>query len=97
MSDLTRYEQETVYRYNQEERFAYCFTYDNALIRKLDKFIENGEEIIVSREGDGWKEYKFPKKCIKVRFPRQLSDEQRQKMAERFKSAVRKENSDGMA
>ena len=92
MAKLSRYEQETFFNYNQEERMAVCTTYDSALIRKLDKLIEKGEEIIVTNEGEGWREYKFPKKCIKVRFPRQLSSEQRKKLAERMKSALRKEN-----
>ena len=94
---LTKYEQETIINYNQEEKTASCFTHDPALIRKLDEFVRNGEVITVVREGDGWKEYKFPKKCVKVRFPRKLSDEQRQEMAERMKRAVRKENDNGMA
>lgn len=94
---LTKYEQETIINYNQEEKTAFCFTHDLALIRKLDEFARNGEAITVVREGDGWKEYKFPKKCVKVRFPRKLSDEQRREMAERMKRAVRKENDNGMA
>ena len=94
---LTKYEQETISNYNQEEKTASCFTYDRALIRKLDEFVRNGEAITVVREGDGWKEYKFPKKCVKVRFPRKLSDEQRREMAERMKRTVRKENDNGMA
>lgn len=94
---LTKYEQETIINYNQEEKTASCFTHDLALIHKLDEFVRNGEAITVVREGDGWKEYKFPKKCVKVRFPRKLSDEQRQEMAERMKRAVRKENDNGMA
>lgn len=93
---LTKYEQETIINYNQEEKTASCFTHDLALIRKLDEFARNGEAITVVREGDGWKEYKFPKKCIKVRFPRKLSEEQRQNMAERMKS-MRKEDDNGMA
>lgn len=94
---LTKYEQETIINYNQEEKTASCFTHDLALIRKLDEFVRNGEAITVVQEGDGWKEYKFPKKCVKVRFPRKLSDEQRQEMAERMKRVMRKENDNGMA
>lgn len=82
---LTKYEQETIINYNQEEKTASIYTHDSALIRKLDRAIENGEEITVKREGDGWKEYELSKRCIKIRFPRKLSDEQRSKMAERMK------------
>ena len=94
---LTKYEQETIVNYSQAEHLASCYTHDKSLMLKLDRLIEKGEAITVVREGDGWKEYKFPKKCVKVRFPRKLSDEQRQEMAERMKRAVRKENNNGMA
>lgn len=90
---LTKYEQETIINYNQEEKTASIYTHDAALMRKLDAALENGEEITVKREGDGWKEYEVPKRCIKVRFPRKISDEQRQKMADRMKS-MRKDNDD---
>lgn len=86
MTKLTKYEQETIFNYNQEEKTASCYTHDPALIRKLDRLIENGEAITVSREGDGWKEYLFPKSWLKVRPPRKLSDEQRQNLANRMKS-----------
>lgn len=86
MAQLTKYEQETIFNYNQEEKTASCYTCDAALIRKLDRLCENNEAITVSREGDGWKEYTFPKSWLKVRPPRELSDEQRQKLSERMKS-----------
>ena len=61
MAKYTKYEQETIFNYNQEEKTASYYTCDAALIRKLDRLIEKGEAITVSREGDGWKEYLFPK------------------------------------
>lgn len=86
MAKYTKYEQETIFNYNQEEKTASCYTCDPALIRKLDRLIENGEAITVTRDGDGWREYKFPKSWLKVRPPRKLSDEQRQELANRMKS-----------
>lgn len=87
MAKYTKYEQETIFNYNQEEKTASCYTCDAALIRKLDRLIEKGEAITVSREGgDGWKEYLFPKSWLKVRPPRKLSDEQRENLANRMKS-----------
>ena len=86
MAKYTKYEQETIFNYNQEEKTASRYTCDAALIRKLDRLIEKGEAITVSREGDGWKEYLFPKSWLKVRPPRKLSDEQRENLANRMKS-----------
>lgn len=93
---LTKYEQETIINYNQAEHLASCYTHDKSLMLKLDRLIEKGEAITVVLEGNGWKEYNFPKKCIKVRFPRKLSEVQRQNMAERMKF-MRKEDDNGMA
>ncbi len=91
MAHLTKYEQETIFNYNQEEKTASCFTHDPALIRKLDRLCEKDKAITVTREGDGWREYTFPKSWLKVRPPRKLSDEQRQELANRMKS-IRKED-----
>lgn len=66
---LTKYEQETIINYNQEEKTASCFTHDLALIRKLDEFVRNGEAITVVREGDGWKEYESLRNVLKFVFP----------------------------
>lgn len=81
--DLTKYEMETIYNYNQEEPPASCYTMDRALIRRLDVFAGKHKEITVVRTGEGVREYTFPKKWIKVRTPKQLSDEQRENMAKR--------------
>lgn len=97
MARLTKYEQETIFNYNQEEKTASCFTHDAALIRKLDRLCENGETITVTKEGDGWKEYTFPKSWLKVRPPRKLSDEQRREMANRMKSMRKDNEENGMA
>lgn len=80
---LTKQEQETIVNYNQEDKAASCFTYDQSLIRRLDILCEKSSDIIVTKTGDGCKEYSFPKRWVKIKMPRQLSDEQRQKAAER--------------
>ena len=81
--DLTKYEMETIYNYNQEEPLASCYTMDRALMRRLDALAEKHKEITVVRADEGVREYTFPKKWIKVRAPKELSDEQRENMAKR--------------
>lgn len=83
MMELTKYEMETIYNYNQEEPLASCYTMDKALIRRLDALAQKHKEITIVREGEGVREYTFPKKWIKVRAPKELSDEQRENMAKR--------------
>lgn len=91
MARLTKYEQETIFNYNQEKKDCTLYTHDPALIRKMDKLIENGEAITVTRRAEGCAEYQFTKKAIKVRFPRKLSDEKRAELIERMRN-IRKEN-----
>ena len=81
--DLTKYEMETIYNYNQEEPLASCYTMDRALIRRLDALAEKHKEITIVRADEVVREYTFPKKWIKVKTPRQLSDEKRQELKNR--------------
>lgn len=83
--NLTKYEQETIINYNNEEKTASVFTYDKSLIRKLDKRLSDSPDMKLVRRGDDFAEYSLPKKWIKVAFPRQYSDEQRAEMAERMR------------
>lgn len=88
--NLTKYEQETIINYNNEEKTASVFTYDKSLIRKLDKRLSEMPDMKLIRRGEDFAEYSLPKKWIKVAFPRQYSDEQRAEMAERMKAAREK-------
>lgn len=88
--NLTKYEQETIINYNNEEKTASIFTYDKSLIRKLDKRLAEMSDMKFIRRGEDFAEYSLPKKWIKVAFPRQYSDEQRAEMAERMKAAREK-------
>lgn len=92
MSRITRYEQETIINYNNEEKVASVFTYDKSLIRKLNAHMDDFPDIKLVNTGDDWAEYSIPKKWVKVHFPRQLTDEQRSEMAERMKNARGKNN-----
>lgn len=88
---LTRMEQETVIRYNAEEDFMEIYTAYPPLMRKLaeqpayekireDKF--EGEVIAMT--------FKADKKLITLRSKRksrEMTDEERQKVAERFAKA----------
>lgn len=92
--NLTKYEQETIINYNNEEKTASIFTYDKSLIRKLDKRLAEMSDMKLIRRGEDFAEYSLPKKWIKVAFPRQYSDEQRAEMAERMKAARNMNNED---
>lgn len=93
MTNLTKYEQETIILYNNEEKTATISTCDRSLIRKLDRRLVDYPEIQRTKSGEDFAEYILPKKWIKVSFPRQLTDEQRAEMSNRMR-AIREAQED---
>lgn len=57
--NLTKYEQETIINYNNEEKTASIFTYDKSLIRKLDKRLAEMSDMKLIRRGEDFAEYSF--------------------------------------
>lgn len=89
---MVKSEMETIINYNQLLDTASVFTFDKKLINKIEKLRENDTRISLLREGDGWKEYILPKRAIKIRMPRELSEEERVKLADRMKNTLRKDD-----
>jgi len=81
---LTRVEQETIILYNQEDKTAVCTTCDPSLKRKLDDLCEKSVEITKKTLSDDCEEYTFPRSWVKIKMPRQLTDEQRERLAEQM-------------
>lgn len=89
MSNLSALERETIANYNQQETEACVFTYDTVLQRKLDKLCaERPDEIKMTVECNGSKNYVFPKKWFKITPPRKsnMTDEQKAAGAARLKA-----------
>ena len=94
--NMTRYEMETIINYNQAEKTASIYTCDRSLMRKLDKLCSESEEITVEKEDEFSKTYILPKKWVKVRKTRQLSEEEREKLASRMRAIREGEDTDEM-
>jgi len=79
---LTRYEQETVIGYNNEEKTATLYTADPVVIRRMDRLCEKRPEyyrVIKEEMYKGEllsKTYEFPKKLIKFYVPQVYTEEQ---------------------
>ena len=73
---MTLYEQETNINFNAEECEAVIYTAYKPMMRKLDKLLDRGEVSVVSEDQYG-KTYRLPKKWIKVRPSRILSEEEK--------------------
>lgn len=78
-------EMETVINYNQAEPDAICSTFDRRVINRLDRLCETSDEIQVRVSRDGYREYVFPKRWVRIRPPRKMGEEQRQAASERAK------------
>lgn len=89
-STPTREERETVIVFNElPEEPATVFTYNPALIRKLDALTEErAEEVQCTRaesiNGVQLREYTLPKKWVKINPSRILTEEERAAWAKRF-------------
>jgi hypothetical protein len=82
---LTKYETETVMNFNDAEDMAEIYTCNRAWINRLDKLCLCTPEIIRKKADEYSRTYIIPKKYIKVRIPRQLSDEKRTELILRAK------------
>ena len=85
---LTKYEKETMLRYNMEEEILYVDTFDRTLIRYLEKELDL-KPIHIDQSGEryynlplSW--FRFPQK------PRNLKPETRQALADRMRKIAKK-------
>lgn len=86
--NLSNIEQETIINYNQGEAEATVFTYDKALIRKLERLREKNPAVdLLREEKTGAREYRFPKRWLKVVPPRNLSAEEKERLKRQGKEA----------
>ena len=81
---LTKYEQETIIIYNQEEDTAIIDTCDKVLISKLEDMRKKSLNIVMQKKSESCRQYICPKGWIKVQMPRQYSEKIRAKMAKRM-------------
>lgn len=95
--NLTNEEKETIIVYNEKDRTASVFTYRASLQRQLDSLcVDRPEDVRKIKEtAEGAKEYKIPKKWVKIRASRILSEEQRLEMSERMKARIHTEQNEG--
>jgi hypothetical protein len=84
---LSKYEQETIICYNEEEATASVYTYNNQLIKKLKRLSEKYPDKVKSErpEHRGAVSYLVPKRCVSVREP--YSDQRRKADSIRAKTA----------
>lgn len=84
--NLTNKERETVITFNEADKTADVFTYNRKLLGQLSQLASDrpDECKVIYDNPEGAVCYEVPKKWIKVRASRILSDEQRQAIADRL-------------
>lgn len=85
MSKLKRIERETVITFNENEDLAVVTTADRTVIRKIKKLMEENDSISASQVSKEVWQFGMPKKFLKFRLPRKMTDEQRKAASERAK------------
>ena len=90
---LTRYEQETIINFNEEESVASVYTHNRPLLRKLEKLAQDRPEDVrlhnTSHCGQA-AEYHVPKAWLRIYPPRvaaPLTEEQKQERRARLMNA----------
>lgn len=94
MTELNKYERETIICYNEGDDEASVYTCNRALRNKLEKFAEGNPNCKLERACDESVSYIVPKSWVKVTKPRVLSDEQKRAAAARIRKSMGYEESE---
>lgn len=91
---MTKYEQETVIIFNEQNPLAEIFTYNGRLLRELDALATGRPDEVryVKTNSVGAKTYTAPKKWVKIRANRILTEEQRAKLQAQAKHMRQNQN-----
>ena len=85
MTNLTRYEMETVVNYNAGEQTATVYTRDKSVMRRLDRLVADyPDSYKLLNQTNIDKTYSMPKLYVTYRKPRAVSDEQREQARQRM-------------
>ena len=83
MNGLTKYEQEAIINFNVGEADAVVFTRDKSVMRKLDALVTEFPEVYKClKVTDIDKTYSMPKKYVKYRKSRRISEKVRKQRRE---------------
>lgn len=85
MTNLTKYEMETVVNYNAGEQTATVYTRDKSVMRRLDRLVADyPDSYKLLNQTDIDKTYSMPKSYVTYRKPRKVSADQREQARSRM-------------
>lgn len=93
MTNMTKYEMETIVNYNAGEQTATVYTRDKTVMRKLDQLVRDyPESYTLIKQTDIDKTYSMPKSYVNYRKPRTLNAEQREQARKKMEKLNSREN-----
>lgn len=95
---LSKYERETIIRFNEEEESATVYTCSTQVKKRLKELSLKSTDIYRVKKDEYSQTYIIPKKIIRFTLPRELSEKERQKRAIRLQQNVEihnAQNADG--
>lgn len=97
MINLSGFEKETIICFNESDKEASVFTFNKALIRKMQELEETHPDDVsflgwTNDEQSG--EWTFPKKWVKVRGSKKMTEEQREIARANLKKAINRDQSE---
>lgn len=87
----TKEDQETIIRFDEADQTAHIYTFNRRLQRRLKLLQERfPDDMRQYRQDENSVSYVFPKAWVKIIPPRQISPEEKERMAERMRSTLLK-------
>lgn len=91
MAQLTSKEKETVIIFNEYDKEAEVFTYNGRILRDLCKLAQERQDEVqcIKTNDEGASTYRIPKKWVKVRASRILTEEEKKRVAEMGRNSLK--------
>jgi len=82
---MTKYEMETIVNFTEADETAYIYTYNVAMINKLERYAEKYPSLcrLTAQTEDGSMTYEVPKKRLRIMLTAPMSEERKEKLREK--------------
>ena len=82
---MTKYEMETIVNFTEADETAYIYTYNVAMINKLERYAEKYPSLcrLTAQTEDGSMTYEVPKKHLRIMLTAPMSEERKEKLREK--------------
>lgn len=91
MAQLTSKEKETVIVFNEYDKEAEVFTYNGRMLKALENMVQERPDEVqrIKTNDEGASTYRLPKKWVKIRASRILTEEEKKRVAEMGRNSLK--------